>query len=312
MTTTISQDELLTDGVDPSLHGCNASSAMSSALLSLGIKAAHLAPTMSELSGSNPTDASNLRGMPEQIGFIAPAWSRSTHVAAAHIRQGNLEVMQWIAFMAMVMDHLGFFMTRWGMPEEPLLRGIGRLAFPMFSFVFAWRLANTLWRDPRHDFSGMLFHLVLCAFASHLAWAATGADTLVNVVAGYTAELLIVLLLQEDREWLVPLGLRLVLATVIGYWVSLYVDYGLPGLVLTLATYSYLRFNDAGARNTSLASLLVISAAFYLHTAFLALAIVYIIHNSKLSLRKRYSGIFYLLYPLHIFIFAVLTYTWFA
>lgn len=241
------------------------------------------------------------------LPFLAPPWSQGSGVAAGHIRQGNLEVMQWLAFVAMVLDHIGFLMPHWGLGESSILRGIGRISYPMFAFVFAWRVSHALWRSPRHDFTGMGFRLFCCALAAHIAWAATGIETPVNIVVGFAGTLGIVLLLQEDRGWTVPLGLRLSAAAAIGYWITLNVDFGMQGLALTLGAYAYLRWNDTGARNTALAALFVLTAGFPVHTAVLALPVVFLIHNSSLSLKKPFAGLFYVLYPLHVAVLAVIT-----
>lgn len=276
----------------------------SSALLSVGasIHLARLEPLHSEVAPHA------IRPLP----FLAPPWSQGSNVAAAHIRQGNLEVMQWLAFVAMVLDHIGFLMPHWGLGESGVLRGIGRIAYPMFAFVFAWRVSHALWQNPRHDFSGMGFRLFCCALAAHIAWAATGIETPVNVVVGFAGTLGIVLLLQEDRGWTVPLGLRLSISAAIGYWITMNVDFGMQGLALTLSTYAYLRWNDIGARNTAFAALFVLTAGFSVHTAVLALPVMFLVHKSSLSLKKPFAGLFYVLYPVHVAVLAVITVTVFG
>lgn len=47
--------------------------------------------------------------------------------------------LRWLAVLTMVADHVGFRL----LPGMPLLRGVGRLSFPVFAFLLAEGLAHT-------------------------------------------------------------------------------------------------------------------------------------------------------------------------
>jgi len=233
------------------------------------------------------------------------AWSgvQDPFLPAARTEQDKLELLQWVAFVTMFIDHLGFFgPALWG-SEPVVLRFIGRLSFPLFALVFAWRLARITWSDPRRDFTGQLFKLMVCALATQLAWEFSGAELLINPVMGFGAALGIVVLLQEDRLGYIqnlPLGVRLFLSTLLALWVHQHVDYGLAGLFMTLSAYASIRFADEAAKVVGLVCLFVLTACHPVHGAFLALPLAWWVINGRWGVKKPVANLFYWLYPLHI------------
>jgi hypothetical protein len=240
----------------------------------------------------------------------APTWSGSRDAALPPARtpQDKLELMQWIAFACMAADHLGFLGPfLWG--SEPLfLRFFGRLAYPLFALVFAWRVAYANWRNPQHDFMGQFFKLVVCATAAELAWGLTGANLQINPMMGFVAALAIIVLLQEDRNGYIqnlPFGLRILMAVGIGMWVHEHVDYGMTGLALTLSAYASIRFADEMSKIAGCVCLFILTQAFPVHGAFLALPVAWLIINGQVGMKKPIPNLFYWLYPLHIVALAI-------
>jgi TraX protein len=256
--------------------------------------------------------------LPAPAGDAPPEWrapaapwsgSRDPYLPPARTQQDKLELMQWVAFACMVADHLGFFgPILWG--SEPFaLRLIGRLAYPLFSLVFAWRVAHITWRNAQHDFTGQFFRLMVCAMAAQIAWGLTGADVPINPVMGFGAAMAIIVLLQEDRNGYIqniPLGLRMVMCTLIGMWVHSNVDYGMTGLLMTLAAYSSIRFADEMAKVAGCLCLFVLTASFHIHGAFIALPVAWLILNGEAGIKRPIPGLFYWLYPVHILAFALI------
>ena len=256
---------------------------------------------------------------------LSPAWSQAgvdRTVPAARINQGNLEAMQWIAFLAMVIDHVGYLMpklTAGAVAEVMWMRGVGRVAAPIFCLVFAWRLAHMLWRNPHHDFLAMGFRLAACTMAAEIIWRlAVPPDWPVNIVAGFLGALVIVVLLQEDRGWAAPLLGRWAMASLVAWWVVREVDYGFMGLFLTLGLYGFFRYADTTGRNIAFASLLLLTLGYKPMMAAFALPLVVCIHHLnqlgqsqhpygfKVSVSKPVPGLFYWLYPAHMAVLAAM------
>lgn len=243
------------------------------------------------------------RAMPLYSHDRHPWGVSASHLLAHHTRQSNLEAMQWVAFAAMVIDHLALFgPALWG-SEPTWMHAIGRVAYPIFAAVFAWRLAFMTWRDSSHDFTGMAFRLSICALAAQLAWEMSGLDVPVNVVAGFLIFLGIVLLLQEDRLGFVqqlPIGIRWSIAALMGYWVERHVDFGMAGLTMTLAAYAHLRFADEDAKVVGGVCLAILTLTHPVHAAFFALPLAWVIFNQGWSIKRSVPSVFYWLYPAHV------------
>ncbi len=64
-------------------------------------------------------------------------WGTAYHMINKGI---SLGMIKWVALVAMTLDHIGFFFPELGC--SAVLRHIGRIAFPMFSFLIAYHLIS--------------------------------------------------------------------------------------------------------------------------------------------------------------------------
>lgn len=249
--------------------------------------------------------------MPIPSSQLLPAWlqHKDMNVGAAHIRQGSLELMQWIAFAAMVLDHISHFMPAFGGEEIWLFRYIGRIALPLFMLVFAWRLARVTWIDPDRSLTPMAFRLFICSIFAHLFFVMAGfqKNLPLNIVVSFLCLVAIVSLLREDlpTDLYIPLGLRWLAASLIGFWVHQEVDYGINGLLLGLGIYSFMRYGEEAGRNVALAALALLTLTIHIHAAFVALPLAWVIHAGGWEVRRSIPNLFYWLYPIHILFFAI-------
>lgn len=243
--------------------------------------------------------------------FVPPGWSRGSDVPAARIRHGNLEMMQWVAYVAMILDHVGAMMGKWTGEESDVMRGMGRIAFPIFVFVFAWRLANTIWKDPRHDFTSVFKKRAAYGMLAQVAWIGTGVLALPNVMLGFACIACIVVLCQEDRGWACPMAVRLAAATSLALWMGMNFDHGVPGVLLAVSLYSFFRYKDPACLCVAACALVWGASGFHLHTAIYALPVVVLIQYMGWSVERPVRDLFYVLYPLHIIALAAITWSFF-
>lgn len=217
---------------------------------------------------------------------------------AAFIRQRNLEMIQWVAFSAMLFDHLGAYV--WP-AQADWMRYIGRLAFPLFSAVFAWRLAYLLWANPRHRVELMFWKMLVSGLAAHLAWAAIGNSESLNIMFGFMGLTVVAVLTEYKRPlWGIPMGVRLALAAITMVLWSEHVEFGYPGMLLMVALYGFCRWGGMDKMCIAGVALLLVAYTFPIHAAVLAAPAMAFLSSRSWGVDRKLSGLFYWLYPLHI------------
>lgn len=138
--------------------------------------------------------------------------------------QLNSRFFKNFALGVMTLDHIGHFIF----PEYIFLRVIGRLAFPIFTFLFAKSARYT------HDRKRLLIQLSLAAIVGQGLIYVSGASELVSIFFLFVAGLLSFMALDAKKAYLIiPLFL------LVEYF---HVDYGAYGLLVLLSFYV---FNNA-------------------------------------------------------------------
>jgi hypothetical protein len=139
----------------------------------------------------------------------------------SHFRlSGN--ALKIIAAVAMVIDHAGLMFF----PDLPILRIIGRLAFPIFAFMIAEGCRYT---RNRLRYFGMVFGLgAICQIVYFVAMR----DTYMSVLITFSLSILVIYAWQNVKEKLDFFAWMLLGAAVIGVWLLnqwLTIDYGFHG-----------------------------------------------------------------------------------
>lgn len=213
----------------------------------------------------------------------------------------RLEAVQWIAFFCMVADHVAVFFLH----ENPLLRGVGRLAFPLFVLVFSMRLAAVFDLNPRRGLLAMGQRLVISGSAAQAAFALmTTGLTELNVMFTLLLVLCAISLGLRERDFLgLPWSARCFVAGVLLAWASSFVDYKQPGIVLALGLFSYFRWQERGSLIVALSGLVAMSVSNPIPVAFLAAPVGYLLLTTSvrgLSAPRLAPYLFYWLYPAHL------------
>ncbi len=211
---------------------------------------------------------------------------------------GALEALKWLALLAMVADHVNSF---WLHGTVLPLQAFGRLAFPLFAFVLGYNLAR---REPpvvtrlvgRLLLAGLVaqpFFMLLTRSAWHLNVLFTFALAAV-LVAGWLR-----VTTRTGRAALVALAL-------VG---GAFVEFNWYGLALVVAAHQACRRQTHGAALTLLAALLALTLWLVAASGPVAWAgmaawpVVWLVRQRALAWR-RWPGVFYVFYPLHLALLA--------
>ena len=210
-----------------------------------------------------------------------------------------------IAAIAMVIDHgaLLFF------PRIPLLRIIGRLAFPIFAFMIAEGCHYT--RNRRRYFLQLFALAIVCQIVYFIA----SGERLLSILFTFSLSILIIYALQYCKAKPGALRIALFLAVVAGvYGLNrvLTIDYGFWGCMVPVFAAAF--------RDTKCYSRPLSVTMLGIGLIFLALALggVQIYALAALPLLYCYSGrrgnakmkyFFYIFYPAHLALLQLLA--WF-
>lgn len=136
--------------------------------------------------------------------------------------------LKLIAMVTMTLDHIGVYM-----PQYPVLRIIGRLAFPIFAYMIAEGCSHT--RDIWRYLSSVAVMAALCQIVQYLV---TGSVYMGILVTFSLSILLVALLQQKLWGWaLAALVGTFLICTVPVPGTDFRVDYGFIGVLLPVAVY---------------------------------------------------------------------------
>ena len=207
-------------------------------------------------------------------------------------------ILQWLAVIAMTIDHIGYYFCNDFLP----LRIIGRIAMPIFLFFIVEGFFHTRSR------SRYFIRLLICALAAFLPhWVLAvlmHAPFTINAV--FTLALAFLAIACLNRKGWVLLCLIPIFALAICFDF----EYGICG-ILTAVGFYYARLVFANNRIVrNFAQFLVLAAmniTLYLQTGWavqlfaIAAIIPIAVYNGKKG--HRVGGyFFYLYYPLHLFV----------
>ena len=217
----------------------------------------------------------------------------------ANNHDSGRDLLKWLALATMTIDHIGLVLY----PQFSILRIIGRLAFPIFSYLLVLGMEST--HDPRRYFYRMLGF----AFLSQIPFAIANEIPIwqhLNIF--FTLSLGIILIYSLERNnilFIIPFVASIIIP----------VDYGIYGLATILFLHEMRSFKWTGVAFLVSMNLLLIPFASYQPLALLALPIILLHTNGKLNftlLKKetKYPKItryfFYAYYPIHLLVLSLI------
>jgi integral membrane protein (TIGR01906 family) len=133
----------------------------------------------------------------------------------------NHRFLKWFALITMTIDHVGHFLF----PDLIELRVVGRLAFPIFAYLFALSYRYT------SDKKRLLIQVSVAAVITQGLLFLTNVNELINVFFLFTLVWLAFKSFDQGRMWLV--------VVIAGVAELLSVDYGMYGVFTCILFYAY-------------------------------------------------------------------------
>ena len=203
------------------------------------------------------------------------------------LSNGSLELLKWLAILLMTGDHVSTFLFN---GQLEIINNMGRAAMPIFAFVFAYNL-NRPHAHPAHKRTAsrlLVFGLLATPFYVMLTDSSNWLP--LNILFTLLAGMICIITFQAKRY--IELAFLFL-------FIGLIVEYYWFGLALIILSFHFLKCK------TTLSSFLLFSSLAFLffingnHYALIALPVVIIFGNLKVSF-PRFKWVFYIYYPVHL------------
>lgn len=197
----------------------------------------------------------------------------------------------------MVVDHLFKFIP---VTQLQLIYPVGRLAMPLFAFTFGYTLTYFKFENIQ-SVHKLLFRLLIAALISSIPYIYLQKDFItldvwpLNIIFMFFLSVLILYINTWKTKYSIFIAATLF---IVG---GMFVEYYWAGLLLVIFSYYFVKrpnWQKLLAIIFSLLLLIDLNGNLY---AFLFLPIVYLAQFVDLKI-KRIKHIFYVLYPLHLFV----------
>ena len=205
----------------------------------------------------------------------------------------NSNQLKLLALLTMTVDHIGVHLF----PQYPILRIIGRLAFPIYAYCIAEGCVHT--KNRKKYLMQMAGMALLCQLVYFFAMGSLFQCILVT----FTLSILTIYAIDSGSSVKAAAALcAVVLITVfLPQWLSntdFAVDYGLWGVLLPVAVYLS---RERGQKLLCTAIFLSLLALAYGGIQWLALLAIFplALYNGQRG-STRLKGLFYWYYPLHL------------
>ena len=215
------------------------------------------------------------------------------------LANGTVELLKWLALFFMTLDHFNKYVYN---GTIPYFFELGRLAMPIFSFVFAYNLARSnVDNEVRSRVLKRLFALGLVSSIPYIALGGVqyGWWPLNILFTLFTSGLIIHLIERKNQT-------SLLIAFVVFVLGGSVVEFWWPSILMTITTWFYCRSRD----NKYLVIWLLSTASLYLINqniwALGVLPILLLTPYIKINF-PRWRNAFYFYYPAHLSILWLMT-----
>jgi len=211
--------------------------------------------------------------------------------------QGNFdvgrEILKWIAIATMTVDHVGAILY----PTYDILRIIGRLSFPLFSYLIALGVEST--RNVKNYFIRLFIFALVSQIPFSLALG-TGIFEHLNIFFTLSCGVLFIFFFKKQ-------SLLILIPMLVSF---LNFDYGVYGILMIGSMYILRENKELGIVAIILLNLTFLSTWIPQIFSLLALPIILLHNNGSLKIVKEAGGknpypswrkyFFYIYYPLHL------------
>lgn len=213
------------------------------------------------------------------------------------ISSGSVEALKWIALLSMSIDHFNRFFLDSG---NNLAYKAGRIAMPLFAFIFAYNLART---SPitstiyLKSFKRLVLFGTL-ATPGYMVMQHLNFILPLNIMFMFLVSVSLFFLIDQKRRMDLTLAILLFL---IG---GLFVEYNWIGILLCLCCWVYLRSHSLFALLGWVVAYWLLDLANGNHWALLSLPLILLATQIEIKL-PRIPYLFYIYYPFHLSLFWV-------
>lgn len=217
------------------------------------------------------------------------------------LTSAQAEWIKWLALASMLADHIGRILLDSHTPTAVMLTSVGRLAFPLFSFL----LAHNLVYFSQHPRRYLVWILTFAVLSQPVFIHAFPNSSPLNIFATLGFGLVFLLALQhwnKTHTW--PYGaLLLGLGILAGIFGHLF-DYGVIGIALPAAWWLWLqRPKHGGMTALLLVFLLLLNLSPQGLAGVLSLPLIVFLQRCNLPPLPRLPRLFfYGFYPLHLLV----------
>lgn len=214
----------------------------------------------------------------------------SSHLPKLRLSSGTVELTKWFAVVLMTMDHFNKFLYN---GTIPYLSELGRLALPLFAFIFAFNLARKNSFERGIHFRAIK-KLILFGAISSIPYIALGASINgwwpLNILFTLAASAAVIAGIEKDMPNL---------AILIFILTGGIVEYSWPGIIITVGAWSYCKNAGLGSLLTWFAGLLSLYFSNDNWWALATIPIIFSLPYLKLNF-PRWAYAFYFYYPGHL------------
>lgn len=196
----------------------------------------------------------------------------------------NIELIRYLAMLSMLIDHIGMIYN------VELFRNIGRIAFPLFSYIFIRNLVD----GEEKIYEKYLSRLLLFGLISQLPFSLLSNSLILNIMFQFLG----FLLSYKNPDFLIK---------IIGILISIISDYSIFGWIYLSSLYLYFKlgkivFGLVGGVVLMLSNIL--SFGSIMIGALIIPLLTYVILNLKIDKKGRNLPyyVFYGFYPAHLFL----------
>lgn len=197
--------------------------------------------------------------------------------------------LKWIAVITMIIDHVGMGLF----PQYPIMRIIGRFAFPIYCFLLVEGAMHT--SNKRKYLTRLLLFALISEIPFNLVLSGTPFYlTRQNIFFTLFLGLAAVFLLESKMNKVFSLSLAVILCFVARF---MHVDYGGAGVLFILIFYIFRNYPLMRAFAFVIATMTIYQGIQW----YAILALIPIsCYNGKQGPKMKYF--FYLVYPIHLLI----------
>ena len=209
-----------------------------------------------------------------------------------NIANGTLETLKWVALLAMTIDHINISLFN---SKFYTLYCLGRIALPLFAFIFAYNLARlTITAIIYKRVLSRLIFFGLIAQPAYMVMLKSSSGLPLNIMFTLFIFTACIYLLQKDV-------LHILAALYLFIIGQALVEYSWPGILLCMGFWLY-------CKSSNFINLVIISLSYILlgqlnenQSAMLSLPLIIIATKIDLNV-TRAPYFFYIYYPLHLYL----------